>query len=73
MNHAIAGVNGGYITRHKLLEDQLRSQQQRCVFHRECIELQPNSGNQHNTSARLTDRARTLGIYSLHLDCYQRF
>ncbi|MGY3149410.1 hypothetical protein ACVWYQ_006409 [Bradyrhizobium sp. USDA 3397] len=28
MNHAIPGVNGGYITRHKLLEDHLRSQQQ---------------------------------------------
>jgi len=28
MNHAIAGVNAGYITRHKLLEDHLRSQQQ---------------------------------------------
>ncbi|MET4045694.1 hypothetical protein ABIC03_007431 [Bradyrhizobium sp. RT6a] len=27
MNHAIPGVNGGYITRHKLLEDHLRSQQ----------------------------------------------
>jgi integrase len=28
MNHAIPGVNSGYITRHKLLEDHLRSQQQ---------------------------------------------
>jgi integrase len=28
MNHAIRGVNAGYITRHKLLEDHLRSQQQ---------------------------------------------
>jgi hypothetical protein len=28
MNHALSGVNGGYITRHKLLEDHLRSQQQ---------------------------------------------
>jgi hypothetical protein len=28
MNHAIPGVNAGYITRHKLLEDYLRSQQQ---------------------------------------------
>ena len=28
MNHAILGVNAGYITRHKLLEDHLRSQQQ---------------------------------------------
>jgi integrase len=28
MNHAIPGVNGGYITRHKLLEDHLRGQQQ---------------------------------------------
>ena len=28
MNHSIPGVNGGYITRHKLLEDHLRSQQQ---------------------------------------------
>jgi len=28
MNHAIPGVNAGYITRHKLLEDHLRSQQQ---------------------------------------------
>lgn len=28
MNHAIHGVNAGYITRHKLLEDHLRSQQQ---------------------------------------------
>jgi integrase len=28
MNHAIAGVNAGYITRHKLLEDHLRNQQQ---------------------------------------------
>jgi hypothetical protein len=28
MNHAIPGVNTGYITRHKLLEDHLRSQQQ---------------------------------------------
>jgi hypothetical protein len=28
MNHAMLGVNAGYITRHKLLEDQLRSQQQ---------------------------------------------
>ncbi|MDI4236692.1 integrase arm-type DNA-binding domain-containing protein [Bradyrhizobium sp. Arg237L] len=27
MNHAIPGVNAGYITRHKLLEDHLRSQQ----------------------------------------------
>jgi hypothetical protein len=27
-NHAIPGVNAGYITRHKLLEDHLRSQQQ---------------------------------------------
>jgi integrase len=35
MNHAIPGVNAGYITRHKLLEDHLRSQQQaisRAVF-----------------------------------------
>lgn len=28
MNHAIPGVNAGYITRHKLLEEHLRSQQQ---------------------------------------------
>jgi len=28
MNHAIPGVNAGYITRHQLLEDHLRSQQQ---------------------------------------------
>jgi len=28
MNHAIPGVNAGYITRHKLLDDHLRSQQQ---------------------------------------------
>lgn len=28
MNHAIQGVNAGYITRHKLLEDHLRFQQQ---------------------------------------------
>ncbi|MEH2611730.1 integrase family protein [Bradyrhizobium sp. AZCC 1693] len=28
MNHAIPGVNAGYITRHKLLEDHLRGQQQ---------------------------------------------
>lgn len=28
MNHAIPGVNGGYISRHKLLEDHLRAQQQ---------------------------------------------
>jgi hypothetical protein len=28
MNHAIQGVNSGYITRHKLLENHLRSQQQ---------------------------------------------
>ncbi|MGH6845882.1 MAG: tyrosine-type recombinase/integrase [Methylocella sp.] len=28
MNHAMPGVNAGYITRHKLLEDHLRSQQQ---------------------------------------------
>jgi hypothetical protein len=28
MNHAIPRVNAGYITRHKLLEDHLRSQQQ---------------------------------------------
>src|ERR1700682_6049732 len=28
MNHAIPGVNAGYITRHKLLENHLRSQQQ---------------------------------------------
>jgi integrase len=28
MNHAIPGVNAGYITRHKLLEDHLRNQQQ---------------------------------------------
>src|SRR5260370_26261997 len=28
MNHAIAGVNAGYITRHKLLQDHLRRQQQ---------------------------------------------
>ncbi len=28
MNHAIPGVNAGDITRHKLLEDHLRSQQQ---------------------------------------------
>ncbi|MBR0706269.1 tyrosine-type recombinase/integrase [Bradyrhizobium liaoningense] len=28
MNHAIPGVNAGYITRHKLLEDHLRMQQQ---------------------------------------------
>ena len=28
MNHSIAGVNAGYVTRHKLLEDHLRSQQQ---------------------------------------------
>jgi hypothetical protein len=28
MNHATPGVNAGYITRHKLLEDHLRSQQQ---------------------------------------------
>jgi hypothetical protein len=28
MNHAIPGVNAGYITRHKLLDDHLRAQQQ---------------------------------------------
>jgi integrase len=28
MNHSIPGVNSGYITRHKLLEDHLRHQQQ---------------------------------------------
>ncbi|MER9232899.1 hypothetical protein NKI56_12465 [Mesorhizobium sp. M0622] len=28
MNHAIPGVNAGYISRHKLLEDHLRIQQQ---------------------------------------------
>jgi hypothetical protein len=28
MNHSIPGVNAGYITRHKLLEDHLRYQQQ---------------------------------------------
>src|SRR3979411_1170121 len=28
MNHAIQGVNAGYITRHKLLENHLRCQQQ---------------------------------------------
>jgi hypothetical protein len=28
MNHAIPGVNAGYITRHKLLQDHLRRQQQ---------------------------------------------
>ncbi|MEP9355763.1 integrase arm-type DNA-binding domain-containing protein [Xanthobacter sp. KR7-65] len=28
MNHSIPGVNAGYITRHKLLEDHLRAQQQ---------------------------------------------
>jgi integrase len=28
MNHSIPGVNAGYITRHKLLEDHLRRQQQ---------------------------------------------
>jgi site-specific recombinase XerD len=28
MNHAIPGVNAGYITRHKLVEEHLRSQQQ---------------------------------------------
>jgi hypothetical protein len=28
MNHAMAGVNAGYITRHKLLHDHLRLQQQ---------------------------------------------
>lgn len=36
MNHAIPGVDAGYITRHKLLEDHLRSQQQAissAVFH----------------------------------------
>jgi len=27
MNHALPGVNAGYITRHKLLEDHLRVQQ----------------------------------------------
>ena len=27
MNHAIPGVNAGYITRHKVLEDRMRSQQ----------------------------------------------
>jgi hypothetical protein len=28
MNHAVPGVNAGYITRHKLLEDHLHRQQQ---------------------------------------------
>lgn len=28
MNHSIPGVNAGYMTRHKLLEDHLRRQQQ---------------------------------------------
>lgn len=28
MDHAISGVNAGYITRHKLLGDHLRNQQQ---------------------------------------------
>ncbi|MGF7008640.1 integrase arm-type DNA-binding domain-containing protein [Aminobacter sp. BE322] len=28
MNHSVPGVNAGYITRHKLLEDHLRTQQQ---------------------------------------------
>jgi site-specific recombinase XerD len=29
MNHAVPGVDGGYVNRHKLVEDYLRSQQQR--------------------------------------------
>lgn len=29
MNHSMPGVNAGYITRHKLLTDHLRAQQQR--------------------------------------------
>lgn len=28
MNHAMPGVNAGYISRHKLLDDHLRAQQQ---------------------------------------------
>jgi hypothetical protein len=35
MNHSIPGVNAGYITRHKLLGDHLRQQQQaisRAIF-----------------------------------------
>ncbi|WP_419695640.1 hypothetical protein ACN2CC_03805 [Mesorhizobium muleiense] len=28
MNHAVPGTNAGYISRHKLLEDHLRAQQQ---------------------------------------------
>nr|WP_244521551.1 hypothetical protein [Bradyrhizobium sp. DOA9] len=28
MNHSIPGVNAGYVTRHKLVEDHLRNQQQ---------------------------------------------
>jgi hypothetical protein len=28
MNHSVPGVNSGYITRRKLLEDHLRTQQQ---------------------------------------------
>ena len=34
MNHAIQGVNAGYITRHKLLEDHLRGRQQAVSQHR---------------------------------------
>ena len=42
MNHAVPGVNAGYITRHKLLEDHLRSQQQaisRTIFAAARVEL----------------------------------
>jgi hypothetical protein len=31
MNHAIPGVNAGYVTRHKLLEDHLREEQQQAI------------------------------------------
>ena len=46
MNHAISNVNAGYVTRHKLLEDHLRNQQQAIsdvIFHAVAQTLMKNN------------------------------
>ena len=71
MNHAIPGVNAGYITRHKLLEDHLRSQQQSissAVF----VALGPSIGEiqvLHDWLGRGATRRAILSVQVKPTDC----
>src|SRR5690554_5663571 len=65
MNHAIPGVNSGYITRHKLLEDHLRSQQQAIsdvIFLSARLDDIPNSQLKHWLGPNIAKRVTLFGV-----------